>query len=128
MPDEVAIIKMLLQAKFIKTRRLPENMSFYQMVVKELVKFYGSQLKLANKLLDEGFGGSEKSIQSRISKYENGEQQPSVKRGKILEKLYHEKIKDDPIFAAVDNILNDKELQEIEEAKKRKEAEKKEKK
>jgi ribosome-binding protein aMBF1 (putative translation factor) len=110
MPEEFAIIKMLIRAEIIRQKRRGVGLNFYQLVVKELVKYYGSQIKVARRLKEMGFTGEENSIRTRISKYENGKIMPNMESARILEELYHQVIKDDPIFETIERIMNDQEL------------------
>lgn len=110
MPEEIAIIKMLIRAEMIKLKRRGKVLNFYQLVVKELVKYYGSQIKLAEILKQRGCKGEVDSIRTRISKYENGKIMPTLENARLLEDVYHDVIKDDPIFETIDRIMKDEEL------------------
>lgn len=106
--EKAALYKIILQVKLAQAKKnLTENgpVRFYHFVSKELVKHYGSQIKLAEVLKKKGCKGEISSIQTRISKYENGKIMPSLDNSEILERLYFEQIKTDPIYHLIQGIL-----------------------
>lgn len=106
--EKAALYKIILQVKLAQAKNnLTENgpVGFYHFVSKELVEYYGSRKKLAEILKQRGFKGEVESIRNRISKYENGKIMPSLVNAEILEYLYFERIKTEPIYHLIQGIL-----------------------
>ena len=106
--EKNALYKIILQAKLAEAKKdLTENGSigFYHFVSKKLVGYYGSRKKLAETLKQRGFKGEVESIRNRIGKYENGKIMPSLVNAEILESLYFERIKTEPIYQLIQGIL-----------------------
>lgn len=112
MRDEIAIIRMLVMAEILKFKRDDMGHEVYHYISKELVKHYGSQMKLAEALKERGCKGNLEAIRKRVSKYENGKSMPSIENGELLIKLFSEVKKEGKVYEAILEIMDDEELKE----------------